>query len=101
MTYEVLLTADGTSAAQYHAAKSVFRRAFDNALGRPNDFRPYFQAWAAHIQRESMDHQKKELASAFLLAHAVAVRQGQAELGSVVGVFDLRLSARGMTGHLA
>lgn len=99
MTYEVLLAADGTSAAQRQAAKSAFRRAFDNALGRPNDFRAYFQAWTAHVQRVPLDNQQADLASAFLLAHAVAERQGQKELGLVVGVFDLRLSALSMTGH--
>ncbi|RIX83173.1 hypothetical protein [Acidovorax cavernicola] len=94
--FQILLSAEGASAEQKEAAKSVFLRAFVDALGRPANFRPYLLAWAVHERGERLSDEQKDLVSAVLLAQTLAQRQGQKELGGVAGVFEIVTSSSQM-----
>lgn len=94
MRFQILLSAEGTSAEQKEAAKAMFRRAFADALGRPASFYPYLQALAAHERGQRLSDEQKDLVSALLLAQTLAQRQGQKELGGVAGVFEITVSSQ-------
>lgn len=93
MTYEILLSADGASPQQHTAARQVFRQTLNDKLGRPERLKPYYLAWAGHLRNEPQNDEQWRLARDFLLAKAAAEKEGQRELGAVVGTFDIRLTS--------
>lgn len=51
-----------------------------------------FTAWAEHLRSEPQNDARR-LARDFLLAKIAAEKEGQSELGAIIGTFEIRLAS--------